>query len=135
VQLFAEVKRHKPSVIYIPGIDTWYHTLSEAQITTFLGLLRAIPPTDPVLVLGITDAPPDKVSPEMLRDLFGFSRKNRFTIERPARVRLFRHPPVSLLTYLSDTVRSSFLLSLNTSKKLQRNTPSPWIARRGSLKY
>ncbi|TVY55974.1 Tat-binding-like protein [Lachnellula cervina] len=85
VQLFAEVKRHKPSVIYIPGIDTWYHTLTEAQITTFLGLLRAIPPTDPVLVLGITDAPPDQVSPHMLRDLFGFSKKNRFTIERPAK--------------------------------------------------
>lgn len=80
------MKRHKPSVIYIPGIDTWYHTLSEAQITTFLGLLKAIPPTDPVLVLGITDAPPDKVSADMLRDLFGYSRKNRFTIERPNRV-------------------------------------------------
>jgi SpoVK/Ycf46/Vps4 family AAA+-type ATPase len=82
------VKRHKPSVIYLPGIDTWYHTLSEAVITTFLGLLRAIPPTDPVLVLGITDFMPDKVSPELLRDLFGFSRKNRFTIERPAKVRM-----------------------------------------------
>ena len=82
------MKRHKPSVIYLPGIDTWYHTLSEAVITTFLGLLRAIPPTDPVLVLGITDSMPDKVSPELLRDLFGFSRKNRFTIERPAKVRM-----------------------------------------------
>jgi SpoVK/Ycf46/Vps4 family AAA+-type ATPase len=86
VQLFAEVKRHKPSVIYLPGIDTWYHTLSDAVITTFLGLLRAIPPTDPVLVLGITDTPPDKVSQDMLRDLFGFSRNNRFTIQRPTKV-------------------------------------------------
>ncbi|KAE8448152.1 hypothetical protein EG329_009756 [Mollisiaceae sp. DMI_Dod_QoI] len=85
VQLFAEVKRHKPSVIYLPGIETWYHTLSEAVITTFLGLLRAIPPTDPVLVLGITDTPPDKVSQDMLRDLFGFSRNNRFMINRPSK--------------------------------------------------
>ncbi|KAG4420790.1 hypothetical protein IFR04_006070 [Cadophora malorum] len=85
VQLFAEVKRHKPSVIYLPGVDTWYHTLSEAVITTFLGLLRSIPPTDPVLVLGITDSPTDKVNPDMLRDLFGFSQKNRFVIERPSR--------------------------------------------------
>ncbi|RDW78433.1 hypothetical protein BP5796_06285 [Coleophoma crateriformis] len=85
VQLFAEVKRHKPSVIFLPGIDTWYHTLSDAVITTFLGLLRGIPPTDPVLVLGITDTPPDKVDPALLGDLFGFSRKNRFVIERPSK--------------------------------------------------
>ncbi len=90
MQLFAEVKRHKPSVIYLPGIETWYHTLSEAVITTFLGLLRAIPPTDPVLVLGITDCPTDKANPDMLRDLFGFSRKNRLTIGRPSSVCIFR---------------------------------------------
>ncbi|KAK2630396.1 hypothetical protein QTJ16_001216 [Diplocarpon rosae] len=85
VQLFAEVKRHKPSVIYLPGVDTWYHTVGPAVITTFLGLLRAVPPTDPVLLLGITDNTIEKVSAEMLRDLFGFSKKNRFVIERPSR--------------------------------------------------
>jgi hypothetical protein len=102
------VKRHKPSVIYLPGIDTWYHTLSEAVITTFVGLLRAIPPTDPVLVLGITDMPPEKVNQDMLRDLFGFSRNNRFTIERPSKVR--DHLPfIILVTKLiqnSDTGRN-----------------------------
>ena len=86
MQLFAEVKRHKPSVIYLPAVDTWYHTLSEAGITTFTGLLRAIPPTDPVLVLGITDTPPEKVNAEMVRDLFGYSKKNTFVISRPSRV-------------------------------------------------
>ncbi|ELR04240.1 hypothetical protein VC83_00293 [Pseudogymnoascus destructans] len=85
VQLFAEVKRHKPSVIFLPGVDTWYHTLSDSAITTFLGLLRGIPPTDPVLVLGICDAEPDQASPEMIRDLFGFTKKNRFLIARPSR--------------------------------------------------
>jgi hypothetical protein len=80
------VKRHKPSVIYLPGIDTWYHTLSEAVITTFIGLLRAIPPSDPVLVLGITDTPLKDLNQDMIRDLFGFSKKNKYTIERPSRV-------------------------------------------------
>ena len=88
VQLFAEVKRHKPSVIYLPGIDTWYHTLSEHVITTFLGLLKAIPPTDPVLVLGITDTPRDKLDQLMIANLFGFSKKNSYTIERPSKVNL-----------------------------------------------
>ncbi|OBT52553.1 hypothetical protein VE04_08679, partial [Pseudogymnoascus sp. 24MN13] len=85
VQLFAEVKRHKPSVIFLPGVDTWYHTLSDSAITTFLGLLRGIPPTDPVLVLGICDAEPDQASQEMIRDLFGFTKKNRFLITKPTR--------------------------------------------------
>ncbi|APA10561.1 hypothetical protein SS1G_12639 [Sclerotinia sclerotiorum 1980 UF-70] len=85
VQLFAEVKRHKPSVIYLPEIDTWYRTLPENVITTFLGLLNAIPPTDPVLVLGITNVGPDKVNPQMLRNIFGFSKRNHFTINRPSR--------------------------------------------------
>lgn len=86
VQLFAEVKRHKPSVIYLPGVDTWYHTLTDAVITTFVGLLKAIPPTDPVLVLGITDGPPELMNNDLLRDFFGYSKKNRFMIERPSKV-------------------------------------------------
>ncbi len=86
VQLFAEVKRHKPSVIYLPGVDTWYQTISEPVITTFLSMLNAIPPTDPVLVLGITERPADKLDSNLLGQLFGFSKKNRFTITRPSKV-------------------------------------------------
>ena len=86
VQLFAEVKRHKPSVIYLPAVDTWYSTLPENVIITFLGLLKAIPPNDPVMVLGITDTPQADLDPMMLRDLFGFSEHNRFSIKRPTRV-------------------------------------------------
>lgn len=88
MQLFAEVKRHKPSVIYLPGVDTWYGTLPANVITTFLGLLKTIPPNDPVMVLGITDIPQADLDPMMLRDLFGFSEHNRFTIKRPTRVSL-----------------------------------------------
>lgn len=72
-------------MIYIPGIDTWYRTLSGPVITTFLGLLRAIPPTDPVLVLGITEADPESCT-ELIRDLFGYSKKNRIEINRPSQV-------------------------------------------------
>jgi len=88
VQLFAEVKRHKPSVIYIPAVDTWYQTLPPNVITTFLGLLKSIPPNDPVMVLGITDTPAAKLNPTLLRDLFGFSKYNQFAIQRPTKVNL-----------------------------------------------
>jgi SpoVK/Ycf46/Vps4 family AAA+-type ATPase len=86
VQLFAEVKRHKPSVIYIPGIDTWYHTLSDASITTFLGLLNGIAATEPILVLGIADCSLEEVNPELVRSMFGYSKRNTFAIQHPTDV-------------------------------------------------
>lgn len=47
VSLFTEVKRHKPSVIYIPAIDSWWMSLSDQAHATFLTMLRSIPATDP----------------------------------------------------------------------------------------
>ena len=105
VQLFEEVKRHKPGVIYIPNVDIWYDTLSESVIRTFSGLLRSLSPTDPILLLGImslqsTDAEPNS---SMLRDMFGYSMKNIYNLARPdqearseffdAVVNLIRKPP------------------------------------------
>ncbi|KAK8161614.1 ATPase family AAA domain-containing protein 2 [Phyllosticta citrichinensis] len=85
VQLFKEVRRHKPSVIYIPNVDVWYSTVSREVITTFTGLLRTMPATDPVLVLGTMEqlSHDDKPDPEMVRNLFGFSLKNQFELKRP----------------------------------------------------
>lgn len=85
MQLFEEVKRHKPSVIYIPDVETWYHTLSESAVRTFTGLLRSLPATDPVLLLGVleTSYEDQKPEPAMMRDLFGYSSKNSFKLERP----------------------------------------------------
>ena len=83
VQLFTEVKRHKPSVIYIPNVDVWYRTVGNAVISTFLGLLRTLTPTDPILLLGVLECQENEADPDMIRDLFGFSRKNQFRVERP----------------------------------------------------
>lgn len=86
IQLFTEVRRHKPSVIYIPNVDIWYRTVGDAVISTFLGLLRSLPPTDPVLLLGVLEAEDHHVDPQMIRDLFGFSKRNIYDIVRPDRV-------------------------------------------------
>lgn len=85
IQLFEEVKRHKPSVIYIPDVETWYHTLSESTIKTFTGLLRGIQPNEPVLLMGYMELQNDdqKPDPAMLRDLFGYSLKNQYNLTRP----------------------------------------------------
>ena len=94
VQQFEEVKRHKPSVIFIPNVDVWYDTLSESAVRTFTGLLRSLAPTDPILLLGIMEtaaSEPEKEPNEhhmkaqndMLRDLFGYSEKNQFLLKQP----------------------------------------------------
>ena len=86
VQLFTEVRRHKPSVIYIPNVDVWYKTVGDAVISTFLGLLRSLAPTEPVLVLGVLDSDERFVDPQMVRELFGFSKRNQFHVPKPQRV-------------------------------------------------
>jgi ATPase family AAA domain-containing protein 2 len=83
VRLFSEVKRHKPSVIYIPNVQLWYDTVGTAVISTFLGLLRSLPPTDPILLLGILESELHEVNESMLRDLFGYSKKSRFDLTSP----------------------------------------------------
>ncbi|OAX83061.1 hypothetical protein ACJ72_02579 [Emergomyces africanus] len=83
VQLFTEVKRHKPSVIYIPNVQTWYETVGQTVISTFLGLLRSLPPTDPVLLLGVLEDDADNIDTTMMRNFFGFSKKNRFDLHAP----------------------------------------------------
>lgn len=95
VQLFTEVRRHKPSVIYIPSVDVWYRTVGHAVISTFVGLLRTLPPTDPVLLLGILESEEHDVDLQMVKDLFGFSRKNQFEISKPERVSIRSGLPIS----------------------------------------
>ncbi|KAK4040910.1 hypothetical protein C8A01DRAFT_15266 [Parachaetomium inaequale] len=85
VSRFTEVKRHKPSVIFIPGVDIWWNSVTDAAITTFTTLLRSIPPSDPVLLLATSECTPEQLAPEILKELFGFSKKNRAVVERPER--------------------------------------------------
>ncbi|GAM83409.1 hypothetical protein ANO11243_013970 [Dothideomycetidae sp. 11243] len=85
VQMFEEVKRHKPSVIYIPNVNIWYQSLQDSAIRTFTGLLRALAPTDPVLLLGIMETSAVNEGPEksMMRDLFSYSGKSLYQLRRP----------------------------------------------------
>ncbi|KAK2741027.1 hypothetical protein FQN57_005763 [Myotisia sp. PD_48] len=84
VQLFAEVKRNKPSVIYIPNFRTWYETVGQVVISTFLGLLRSLPPTDPVMLLGMVEEHDDGIEGSTLvKNIFGFSNKNQFFLKAP----------------------------------------------------
>ncbi|KAF2788565.1 AAA-domain-containing protein [Melanomma pulvis-pyrius CBS 109.77] len=84
-QLFTEVRRHKPSVIYIPAVDVWYQTLPLTAIKTFKLLLRSVGANEPILLLGILEQVSEEESPDpqMLIDLFSFSKNNQFLLKRP----------------------------------------------------
>lgn len=85
VQFFTEVKRHKPSVIFVPNVDIWYKAVGSAVISTFIGMLRTLSPSDPVLVLGFIEGNDEDIDPQMLRSLFGFSKRNQFHLNKPTR--------------------------------------------------
>lgn len=84
-QMFTEVRRHKPSVIYIPHVDVWYQTLPTTAIKSFKLLLRSIGANEPILLLGVMEqaTAKEKPDPQMLMDLFSFSKNNQYTLEKP----------------------------------------------------
>ncbi|KPI44821.1 Tat-binding-like protein [Cyphellophora attinorum] len=83
IRLFSEVKTHKPSVIYIPNVQEWYRMLAATTaLPTFIGLLRSIKPTDPILVLGIAETD-DVLDAGLAQDMFGYASRNRFAVQQP----------------------------------------------------
>jgi SpoVK/Ycf46/Vps4 family AAA+-type ATPase len=116
VRLFAEVKTHKPSVIYIPNVQTWYNTVGQATISTFVGLLRSLNPTDPILLLGILEGDKDETDPDMLRRLFGYSQKNQFLLQAPEKV--VRHEYFNSLIEYLQTAPTEFPDPMNRKKRI-----------------
>ncbi|KAI0166180.1 AAA-domain-containing protein [Xylariaceae sp. FL1272] len=80
---FIEAKRRKPSVICIPNVDAWYTVFQGPALTAFLGMLRSIDPTEPIMILATAEVPFKELSADIRRDLFGFSKLNLFEISRP----------------------------------------------------
>ncbi|KAI0167962.1 putative AAA family ATPase [Pestalotiopsis sp. NC0098] len=109
VGLFTEVRRHKPSVIFIPNVDTWYTTLEGPALTAFLSMLRSIPPTDPILVLGTSETDVQHLPGDLKRDLFGFSRKNSTEIAPPTK----------------DNRRKFFSMIISNIRRFPREFPDP----------
>ena len=84
--MFTEIKRHKPSVIYIPNFDAWLASMSELSLRTFHTMLRSIPATDPVLLFATAECRYEELEEVGGRDFFGYTPKNRYEIGRPNQV-------------------------------------------------
>lgn len=82
VQAFTEAKRHKPSVLFIPGLAQWANHVSESVRSTVKSLLDGLSPSDPITLLAICDEPFSKL-PRDIRSWFGYLRDNRVEIESP----------------------------------------------------
>lgn len=81
IQLLIEVKRHTPSVIFIPNIDTWFSSLNPSAISTFTAFLRNLNPSDAVLVLGILESHETEELDPAIQSLFGYSTENLQAIQ------------------------------------------------------
>ena len=116
IRLFAEVKTHKPSVIYIPNVQVWYNTVGQATLSTFLGLLRSLNPTDPILLLGILEGDKQDTDPDMLRQLFGYSRKSQFMLQPPEKS--VRHEYFNSIVEYLQTAPTEFPDPANRKKRI-----------------
>ncbi|KAL9112001.1 MAG: hypothetical protein Q9227_003621 [Pyrenula ochraceoflavens] len=85
VQLFSEAKTRKPSVIYIPNVQSWYAAVGATVISTFLGMLRSLSPSDPILVLGVLEATEETTDQDMIKSLFGYTKRNQYGIQQPGK--------------------------------------------------
>ncbi|KAI5305275.1 hypothetical protein KEM56_004836 [Ascosphaera pollenicola] len=83
VQLFAEVKRRKPSVIYLPDFARWEEALGGTIIATFSALLRSIKPSDPILLLGLLEQT-QVTNCATLRHRFGFAGRCEHHLSHPS---------------------------------------------------
>lgn len=124
VQLFTEVRRHKPSIIFIPNVDIWYKSVGDAVISTFTGLLRSLAPADPIMLLGLVEADLKQIDPRMISTLFGYSRRNQFTVARPGTPA--RHEYFQGLARLLSLAPTEFPEPMNRKKRqLELLPPAP----------
>lgn len=82
VQLFVEAKRHQPSVVYIPSLNSWCAAVSETARTTVRAMLDSLAPTDPVMLLAVVDGP-FAALPRDVKAWFGPIRENRVYLTKP----------------------------------------------------
>ncbi len=83
IQIFVEAKRHKPSVLYVPGLIHWANTLTDSVLSTIHGLLDELSQSDPILLLGIAEGPLSDLPPDV-RSWFGLMRDNRVQVPSPS---------------------------------------------------
>lgn len=111
----------------------WYETLAGPPLTAFMSMLRAIQPTDPIMVVGTAETELDSISPELKRDLFGSSNSNFVEITRPVKVSplsFVQQIVIAWLTIYRKIDENTSAGSFHTSEGSLKTFPTPLIERR-----
>lgn len=83
VQTFIEARRHQPSIIFIPNIDTWFDVMPHSAKAILAGLLRNLRSNEKILLLGISDTHLDDLDSEV-KSVLGYSDGfNNVRLENP----------------------------------------------------
>lgn len=90
--MFAEAKRHKPSIVYIPNLVLWANSVSDIVKATLQGLLDAMDPSEPILLMAVVDGLLKDV-PFDVRSWFGILKSSRVLLEKPSAVGTYTHMP------------------------------------------
>lgn len=82
VQMLTEVRRHTPSVIFIPNIEVWFETISDYVKSALMSFLRNLGSSEEILFLGIAESDYSEIDPQ-LKAMFGFSGDNYQQLLKP----------------------------------------------------
>ncbi|QRG40559.1 hypothetical protein FDK38_005038 [Candidozyma auris] len=83
VQTFIEARRHQPSIVFIPNIDTWFDVMTHSAKATLAGLLRNLKSNEKILLLGIAERSFDDLDPEVKHTLGISGDSNNVYLENP----------------------------------------------------
>lgn len=72
VQVVAEARRRTPSCILIPDIDAWTDAVSPQVFSVLVASLRSCTPSEPVLVVGISNTELEELNPAIVK-IFGLT--------------------------------------------------------------
>ncbi|KAJ5902398.1 hypothetical protein N7495_002926, partial [Penicillium taxi] len=120
---FTEVRKHKQGVIFIPDLQAWCDTVGPTIIKTFMAMMRSIPPTDPILLLGVLESTGDGLDHETISDLFGSSKNNVFDLDSPDDAE--RHAFFSKIIAYIMTPPSEFPESTRKKRQLEKLPLAP----------
>ncbi|EPY53323.1 ATPase with bromodomain protein [Schizosaccharomyces cryophilus OY26] len=97
IQLFTEVRRHTPSVIYIPDVDSWLNVLPPSASTTFSSLLERLDFSDQVLFLALSGSPRKELHPQLKE---WFPKQSVVELQYPSRknIEKFFQPIIDLIS-------------------------------------
>nr|CAD7429035.1 unnamed protein product [Timema monikensis] len=82
IQVFHEVCRNLPAIIYVPKISQWWQLAPESVHAIFLAQLQNLDPGLPILLLGTSDVPYNTL-PSQVCSLFSEYRGEVFMLQDP----------------------------------------------------